>query len=545
MFFPSRIRLRKVGTTLARLPRTFPNRTQQNRVFAVAGRLCPDQHLGNALGSTHDACRIHCLVCRNHDEGFDLELACKLSEVSGTNDVVQDRLGGVGLHDRHVFVSGGMENDLGMGVVENAGQAVLVSDISNHLAASARQDVSHLQPEFEKRILVLVEHDELLRVKEAELANQLRPDRAGRAGDEHPLAVVRLSQPDIAHRGDDLGPPEQILHFDLPKPADGDPTLSDFRETGYRRNLDPVALEPRDDLAHMRRRRRGNCEDYFLDPMLADQLEDLVGCAQNGYAVDDPVPLALVVVNITDDLELRPTLEVANQELSRLSGPDQQGPLLLAEDVLRAIAVPVVRALNRSLPLHVATELNTPQDADGHQASVSHYRERCKNAEGYPQQCVVGEHEEPGYVKCDRGGSHAVRDLDRFFQPGISPHQAVHTHQQVEEDIERDHIRRQGNKLSLLFKWRNSFETQDVGGDEAAGNEDDIDGKLDRPECSLTRIFSLSRYFCMRADSTTLPPPNFGLYFIRCTHAVKQISCRKRQGLLVKRLLVACFLVTW
>ena len=120
-----------VLTTEPRLPSTLPKRTTTNARPSSA-RLSDDR-LRHALGRTHDARRGHGFVGRDQDEAF--------GHRSGAPDVPRFRvpmmllvigLFGVLFHERHVLVSGRMEDDGGPEPIEDLGQPTVVTDIGDH-----------------------------------------------------------------------------------------------------------------------------------------------------------------------------------------------------------------------------------------------------------------------------------------------------------------------------------------------------------------------------------------------------------------------------
>ena len=92
---------------------TLPKRTTENDV-PLPARLRLDDELGDALGRAHHARGVHRLVGRDQDEAIDAVALRRLGEEPRAADVVLDRLAGVLLHQRHVLVRGGVEDDLGL-----------------------------------------------------------------------------------------------------------------------------------------------------------------------------------------------------------------------------------------------------------------------------------------------------------------------------------------------------------------------------------------------------------------------------------------------
>ena len=79
---------------------------------AAAHGLRLDDQLGDALGRAHDARRVHRLVGRDQDEALDAVRVGRLGQQPRAAHVVLHRLARVLLHQRHVLVRGGVEDDL-------------------------------------------------------------------------------------------------------------------------------------------------------------------------------------------------------------------------------------------------------------------------------------------------------------------------------------------------------------------------------------------------------------------------------------------------
>ena len=179
---PRAICLRKIGMTLPDEPRTFPKRTPQNlvgRVVAVAPRL--DDPLAQRLRLAHHGLRVDGLVRRDEDEALRAELDGDVGDRARDERVVAHRLERVRLHERHVLVRGGVEDD---------GRAVLLEDLA-HLRRVARVGengsrgvevalVHELALDLEQARLAVVDEHEPGRAHARDLAAELGADRAAR-----------------------------------------------------------------------------------------------------------------------------------------------------------------------------------------------------------------------------------------------------------------------------------------------------------------------------------------------------------------------------
>ena len=109
---PRAICSRKRGTTLPVEPSTLPKRTMTNCVRLALQRLA--DHLGEALGRAHHVRRVDRLVGRYEHELSTLPCCARARATSACRKhVVRHRLERVLLlHQRHVLVRGGVEDDL-------------------------------------------------------------------------------------------------------------------------------------------------------------------------------------------------------------------------------------------------------------------------------------------------------------------------------------------------------------------------------------------------------------------------------------------------
>src|SRR5262249_6183212 len=82
------------------------------------------------LRATHHAGRINCLVCGNHDEAFATVLRGGGGDEHRAANVVDHSLPWMTLTNRHVLVSGGVEDQFGPALAEYTQQRVSVRYIT-------------------------------------------------------------------------------------------------------------------------------------------------------------------------------------------------------------------------------------------------------------------------------------------------------------------------------------------------------------------------------------------------------------------------------
>lgn len=170
-------------------------------------------HFGGALGGAHHVGGVHGFVCGDHDEFLHAAFAGDFSHVDGALDVGDDGFARVFLHERHVFVGGGVEDDGGAVFCHDAVAALAVAHICHdgvdgHLGVF----LLYLKADEVHGSLCAIQQDEAGRGELAALAHDFAADAAGSAGD-HDDAVADLGG-DAVGLDDDFGALEQVLNLD-------------------------------------------------------------------------------------------------------------------------------------------------------------------------------------------------------------------------------------------------------------------------------------------------------------------------------------------
>ena len=291
-------------------------------VGTVAERL--DDPLAQRLRLAHHRLGCDGLVGRDEHEDLGAGLGSDLGERPRGERVVAHRLERVRLHQRHVLVRGGVEDDRGPVALEDAPHLGAVLDVADH-----RHDgrevalVDQLPLDLEQRRLRVVDDDQPLAADLGDLPAELGADRAARAGHHHGLASdVRgdLAQVDV-----DLLAPEHVLHLhraDLPRQVHvaGDQLV----EAGQRAHRDALALGHLDDPGTQAPWRRRDGDQHLVGPVVVQDSRQLVGRAEHAHALEPHVALLRVVVDQPDRREARLPLQLAHDELGRATGADDQ-----------------------------------------------------------------------------------------------------------------------------------------------------------------------------------------------------------------------------
>ena len=145
--------------------------------------------LGDPLGVAEDALGIGRLVGRDVHESLDSDCLGSLQHVEGAEHVGLHRLGGVTLEERQVLQRCRVKHHLRPAGSRRLLDALAVADVGEDRRRASRGQRAPLIESCTavQRRLVAVEHHELGGTEAADLAAQLRPDRAACAGDQDPL----------------------------------------------------------------------------------------------------------------------------------------------------------------------------------------------------------------------------------------------------------------------------------------------------------------------------------------------------------------------
>ncbi len=90
-----------------------------------------DHDLGHAFGSAHYRGRVDGFVSRYQNEIVRAIIARQGADEFRRENVIFDRLARIDLHQRNVFVRGGVKDDRGPVIFENLSHARLVADIGD------------------------------------------------------------------------------------------------------------------------------------------------------------------------------------------------------------------------------------------------------------------------------------------------------------------------------------------------------------------------------------------------------------------------------
>lgn len=294
-----------------------------------------DDHLGDALGGPHDGGGVDRFVCGDVDEDLHGMFERQLREVRGAEDVVQHGFFRVLLHQRHVLVGGGVEDDLRAEAFEDAGQPLAVAHVGDDRGERQAGVVgAQLLLYLEEAVLPPPEQDEARGGEGNQLTDDFAPDGAARAGDEDGSA------PDVPGDLVEFEPDglavQQVLDLHVADTGDAHAAgehLPDARDD-TRRNVELCG--PLDDGADDVPLRGGDGDQDFVDFELEDGVGECADGAEDGRPdVGEPY-FSPVVVEEGDGvhLSLRVTEHLAGDHGSGIPRADDQDALFF----LRALS---------------------------------------------------------------------------------------------------------------------------------------------------------------------------------------------------------------
>ena len=278
----------------------MPKRTQAKRVLRVlvAGRL--DDPLGHRLRGAHHGLRVDRLVGRDQDEALDLRGGRGLRRDPGRDRVVADRLERVGLHQRHVLVGGGVEDDARLEALHHLEHPVRLLAVGEHrLDVGEVALLDHLAVDLEEVVLGVVEHHQQPRLDPGDLAAELGADRAAGAGDEDDaVAQVGADAVELAH---DRVAAEHVLDPHLAQLlVELDAAAQQLEHGRQGADADLALAAGGDDPGAHGPGRRGDRDHDLVGLGLVEDLGDLLGRAEHLEPEHPHPPLARVVVDEAD-----------------------------------------------------------------------------------------------------------------------------------------------------------------------------------------------------------------------------------------------------
>ena len=180
-----------------------------------------DDHLAEALRGAHDVCRVHGLVGRNEHETVAAMNHRGVGRFVRADDIVLNGLAGGVFHEGHVFVRGGVVDDLRVVFLEEVEHLPAVADgADEHLEVKVRVFLPELELDTVRVVFVDVEDDELLRLVACDLPAEFRSNASTTACHEDCFSGNELE--DFGEIGTDRLTAEEVFDGDVPHLGDAD-----------------------------------------------------------------------------------------------------------------------------------------------------------------------------------------------------------------------------------------------------------------------------------------------------------------------------------
>ena len=394
----------------------------------VAGEAL-DEHFGDALGGAHDVGGVDGLVRGELHQPLNAVFGGGGEQVERAKDVVFHRLGAAFLHQRHVLVRGGVEDDGGFVFLKDGVQPALVADGADAHEDGAVRPVVLFQLAFQLvgAVFVNVEDDEQFGAKAHHLPADLRADGAAAAGDQHHLAGQIAA--DRVHVQRHFVAGEKVRGVDL---AEGLPPvhgpLLDAAGVGEYAHAAFGGFAHGDDLVEAVSLDAGDGDDDLGDALFLDQVGDVLHLAEYGDAAHAQAALFGIVVHESHRRagEVPPLLTGARRVSAALARADDQHAV-----VFRVAAAGEI-GLAADLPAKARA---------AHQQKIKDADQRKQRARHLP-----GEHAVADEYRA-RGGRAEEHEAEQLPRPGVAPHHVVHAAHHQRPGVEQH---QQGDALVQL-----------------------------------------------------------------------------------------------
>ena len=208
-----------------------------------------DVDLGQAFGAAHNVGGVHGLVGGDHHHFLDAVFHAFVGHVLRAIDVHEDGFARVFFHQGHVFVGGGVEDDLRVPRAEREVEPLGVPHVADDgHEVEAFVFVFQLEAKVVHRRLGIVVEHELLDTEAGKLAHQFRADGAGGAGHHYDFASeVGLN---LVERDHNLFAAQQVFDLDGAR-VDQRLTFLHLIDVRHDERLDVVARAVRNEAVNL------------------------------------------------------------------------------------------------------------------------------------------------------------------------------------------------------------------------------------------------------------------------------------------------------
>ena len=409
----------------------------------------------------------------------------------GAEDVVLDRLARIRLHQRHVLVGGGVEDDLRRVGREKRAHAALVADVRDQrhdldLGARAAQLAVHL----EQRELRAFDQEDPGGMEARDLPHELGADRA--AGARHHDALARQELAELGFVEIHGLAAEKVFDLDVADARDVDPPLQHVVQAGDDANADLDLPAQADQVQDLLPGDLGDRDDDLGDPELLDQARQGLGRSEHPDALDHGALLVGVVVHEALDVEMH---VAAAQDLP---GREDAGPPRADEQRRNTLARVGMLLPRKTLGrlVEVASEHAKPEDsAEGEDAPHQDDGERdLPSAELSRERQTEHPEDQP---RPERG----VEERLDLAHPDVAPDEAVDAREGQSAELDEHDVRKLLVGVGELFLRDRELEAKHVRQRERADEDGHVQRELDAPR--QARLNALHVHW---ADSHTLRP---------------------------------------
>jgi hypothetical protein len=253
---------------------------------------------GEVFRGAHHSGGVHSLIGRDEDEFAATIRGGGTSSHERADRIVADRLGGLALHERHMLVRGGVENESGFPFLKDGSHPFAIADIGGNRFHSRFLEIPHqflLQHE-QGRLRTLDQHQPA-RAMARQLATKLRANASAGSGDQNNFPADKGIDGPLVD-GDGFAS-QQILGRNMPKKIHRHASLEHHIHGRENVVIDPRLVEQGDGFLDGHRLGAGYGEKAFCDRHPRQNARQILDSAQNLNAVKGASDFRWIVVNET------------------------------------------------------------------------------------------------------------------------------------------------------------------------------------------------------------------------------------------------------
>lgn len=252
------------------------------------------------LGRAHDASRVYGFVRGDQDKDFRLVFIGQFGYVFRTKYVVSDRLIRLDFHERHMFMRGGMKDDLRMKTFKDSRHAILIRDIrDDRVIGLIREFPPEFLMDFVDAVFAAAEEDDFFSPYAADLAGQFRADASAGAGDQYGFAGNVAG--DLVKVQLDRVPAKKVFQADFPQFSHPGFPADHFINARHDADVCPRFAALPVDLTDGIPVRRGDGNHDGVDLVFPDDGGQVPDRTQYGEAGETPFLFLFIIIDKADD----------------------------------------------------------------------------------------------------------------------------------------------------------------------------------------------------------------------------------------------------